>query len=133
VGKKSHIPLRQYEYNQATDKYKEKQVMVTRLVLGLINFFLALAEILLGLRIILRFFAANPNNHFVSWVYNSSDVLLQPFRGIFPTAVIGRDHVIDFSAIFAMVVYGLLALAFTALANWLTPAPVVATTTKKRV
>ncbi len=95
--------------------------MITRFVLGLINFFLALVEIFLGLRVVLRFFAANPDVSFVHWIYASSDVLMQPFRGIFPTEVIGRDHVIDFSAMFAMVVYALIALAFAALANYLTP------------
>jgi uncharacterized protein YggT (Ycf19 family) len=95
--------------------------MVTRLLLGLINFFLAMAEIFLGVRVLLRFFAANPDNGFVQWVYNSSDVLMQPFRGVFPTEVIGHNHVVDFSALFAMVVYGLIALAFVALATWLTP------------
>jgi uncharacterized protein YggT (Ycf19 family) len=95
--------------------------MVTLLVLGLINFFLAIAEIFLGVRVLLRFFAANPDNGFVQWVYNSSDVLMQPFRGVFPTEVIGHNHVVDFSALFAMVVYGLIALAFVALATWLTP------------
>lgn len=103
--------------------------MVTRLVLGLINFFLAVAEVFLGVRVLLRFFAANPDNGFVQWVYNSSGVLMQPFRGIFPTEVIGKNHVVDFSALFAMVVYGLVALAFVALANWLTP---TTTVVKKR-
>lgn len=95
--------------------------MVARLLAGLINFFLALLEIFLGLRVILRFFAANPDVSFVHWIYTSSDVLMQPFRGIFPTAVVGRNHIVDFSAIFAMIVYGLIAMAFLALLRWLTP------------
>lgn len=100
--------------------------MIARWLAAFINFFLALAEIFLGLRVILRFFAANPNTPFVDWIYNSSEVLLQPFRGVFPTEVIGRNHVIDFSALFAMVVYGLLALALAALVTRLTPDVVVA-------
>lgn len=95
--------------------------MITRLVVGLINFFLGLVEIFLAVRIILRFFAANPSNGFVQWIYNSSNILMQPFRGVFPSANIGHNHVVDFSALFAMVVYGLIALAFASLANWLTP------------
>jgi YggT family protein len=95
--------------------------MITRFVLGLINFFLGLAEIFLGLRVLFRFFGANPDASFVHWVYTSSSVLLQPFRGIFPTAVIARDHVIDFSAIFAMIVYGLVALLFASLVGYVTP------------
>lgn len=107
-------------------------MIVTRLVAALINFFLALVEIFLGLRVILRFFAANPDNGFVRWVYSSSNVLMEPFRGIFAPAVIGRNHVVDFSALFAMVVYGLVALAFAALVSWLNPARYGATTIVKK-
>ena len=107
---------------------------VTRTVAGLINFFLALVEIFLGLRVILRLFAANPHNGFVQWIYDSSTTLMDPFRGIFHSLVIGTNHVVDFSAIFAMVVYGLIALAFAALVSWLNPARYGQTTVvKKRV
>jgi uncharacterized protein YggT (Ycf19 family) len=111
--------------------------MVVRILGGLINFVLAIVEIFLGLRVILRFFAANPTSSFVHWIYTSSNTLLEPFRGIFPTEVIGKNHVVDFSALFAMLVYGLIALAFLALLSWLNPIryattrPVV--TNKKRV
>jgi uncharacterized protein YggT (Ycf19 family) len=107
---------------------------VTRIVAGLINFFLALAEIFLALRVVLRFFAANADASFVRWVYDMSNVLLEPFRGIFHSAVIGNYHVLDFPALFAMVVYGLVALAFAALVSWLNPARYGQTTVvKKRV
>lgn len=107
-------------------------MFVTRAVAALINFFLALVEIFLGLRVILRFFAANPTASFVHWVYTSSNVLLEPFRGIFATTVIGHNHVVDFSALFAMVVYGLVALAFAALVSWLNPARYGTTTIVKK-
>lgn len=105
--------------------------MVTRFVTGMINFFLGLVEIFLGLRFVLRFFAANPNNGFVQWIYESSNVLMQPFRGIFSTTVIGNNHAVDFSALFAMVVYGLVALAFAALVVWLAPGSVRTKSYKK--
>lgn len=95
--------------------------MIGRFVEGLIDFVVGLAEVFLGLRILLRFFAANPDNHFVSWIYNSSDVLMQPFRGIFPPTVIGRDHVVDFSALFAMVIYALVGMFLVWLVGLLTP------------
>ena len=95
--------------------------MVARFIVGLINFFLGLAEIFLGLRIFFRLLAANPNVSFVQWIYTSSNVLLQPFRGIFPTAVIARNRIVDFSAIFAMIVYGLVALLFVALIGYIMP------------
>lgn len=108
--------------------------MVVRFVAGLINFFLVLVEAFLGLRVILRFFAADPTVSFVHWVYTSSSTLMEPFRGIFPTTVIGHNHVVDFSAIFAMVVYGLVALAFAALVSYLNPTRYAAapTVVKKR-
>jgi uncharacterized protein YggT (Ycf19 family) len=109
--------------------------MLVRLLGGLINFVLIIVEAFLLLRVILRFFAANPTNSFVHWVYTSSSTLIEPFRGIFPTEVIGNNHVVDFTALFAMLVYGLIGLAFLGLVYWLNPvryttAPVVA---KKRV
>lgn len=108
--------------------------MIVRFVAGLINFFLVLVEAFLGLRVILRFFAANPTVSFVHWIYTSSSTLMEPFRGIFPTEVIGRNHVVDFSALFAMVVYGLVALAFAALVSYLNPTRYAAAPTivKKR-
>jgi YggT family protein len=89
--------------------------MITRLVAGLINFFMGLVEAFLVLRFVLRFFAANPTNSFVHWVYTSSSTLLQPFRSIFPTEVVGKNHVVDFTALFAMIVYAV----FTALVVYL--------------
>ena len=97
--------------------------MVTRLVLGLINFFIGLAEIILGLRVVSRLFAANPDASFVQWVYSTSNVLMEPFRGIFTAAVIGRYHVLDFAAMFAMIVYGLIGMLFVYLANYMAPRP----------
>jgi hypothetical protein len=46
---------------------------------------------------------------------------MEPFRGIFSAVVIGKYHVLDFAAIFAMIVYGLLGMLFVYLANYLTP------------
>jgi uncharacterized protein YggT (Ycf19 family) len=95
--------------------------MIGRLLAGLINFFVTIAEVFLGLRVLLRLFGANSDNGFVQWVYDSSGVLLEPFRGIFPTREIGDGFLVDFSALFAMVVYGLLGMALLSLVVWLTP------------
>lgn len=73
----------------------------------LVNFFVGVAEALLGLRVLLRLFAANPDASFVSWIYNMSDTLLTPFRGIFPVATIKPGYVLDTSALFAMAVYAI--------------------------
>lgn len=104
--------------------------MLGRILAGFINFFTALVALFLGLRVILRLFGANPDVAFVQWVYDSSGTLLQPFRGIFPTAEIAPGSVIDFSALFALLVYGLLGMALLSLVLWLTPDEPV--TVKKR-
>lgn len=95
--------------------------MLTRFTLGLINLFLWLTEIFLAIRFLLRFFAANPNNGFVSWIYNSSDVLLQPFRGMFGTTVVGNNHLVEFNTLFAMAVYAVAALILMWLVSFFDP------------
>lgn len=95
--------------------------MLGRILAAFINFFTGLVAVFLGLRIILRLFGANPEVGFVQWVYSSTNSLMQPFRGIFPTETIARDYVIDFSALFALIVYGLLGMALLSLVLSLTP------------
>ena len=83
-------------------------------VASLVHFFVMVAELLLLLRVVLRFFNGNPDATFVHWVYTSTNTLLEPFRNIFTsTGVINRGWVVDYTALFAMAVYalaGLLAL-----------------------
>lgn len=81
----------------------------------------ALVEFFLGIRFILELFGANASNGFVNWVYEMSSVLLEPFRGIFPTKVFESTYVFDFSTIFAMLIYAILALLVAALLNALIP------------
>jgi uncharacterized protein YggT (Ycf19 family) len=64
------------------------------LVRRLIDFFVGLAIALLALRVLFRLFDANSANGFVHWVYQTSDVVLAPFRGIFPSQVISPGHVL---------------------------------------
>jgi hypothetical protein len=84
---------------------------------NLLNLFFGLVELLLGLRVILKLFGANTGNDFVSWVYNMSDTLMQPFRGIFPVHVFENKYVLEFSAVFAMLMYAVLALVILAVIN----------------
>ncbi len=99
--------------------------MIGRFLAGLVNVVIGIAEVFLGLRVILRLFGANSSNAFVQWVYDSSSVLLDPFRGIFPAKEIAPGSVVDFSALFAMLVYGLIGMLFIWLISWLTPTETV--------
>lgn len=69
-----------------------------------------LAELILGLRFILKLFGANAGNDFVNWVYETSAAALDPFRGIFTTQVFKSAFVIEFSTLFAIVIYALVAI-----------------------
>lgn len=94
--------------------------MIARFLAGFINFFVGVAELFLGLRVLLRLFGANPQAAFVQWVYDSSGMLLDPFRGIFPAKTLAANSVVDFSALFAMLVYGLIGVLLITLMVWLT-------------
>ncbi|PIQ91746.1 MAG: YggT family protein [Parcubacteria group bacterium CG11_big_fil_rev_8_21_14_0_20_39_22] len=77
------------------------------LIVKLVNFFVGLVETVLVLRLLLRLFGANPATPFVNWIYAMSSTLLEPFRGIFPTAPIEGGFAIEFSTLFAMVAYAI--------------------------
>jgi hypothetical protein len=88
-------------------------------VASLTNLFLTLAELLLLLRVVLKFFFTTANSGFVHWAYRTTDVLLTPFRGIFsnPTSTPGTWH-IDWVALLAMAVYAALGALLVGLATW---------------
>jgi uncharacterized protein YggT (Ycf19 family) len=79
----------------------------------------AFALILLALAFSLQAFGANPDASFAEWVYRQSARLMEPFRGIFPTKQVTDTSVLDFSLLFAMVVYAIVALLLHALVSWL--------------
>lgn len=72
---------------------------------GLVRFVIGLVELLISLRIILKLFGASTSAPFVQWVYETSYPLIAPFAGMFPAPQISGLFVIEFSAVFALVVY----------------------------
>jgi hypothetical protein len=79
------------------------------ILVSIINFFVFLAEAILGLRVLFRLFNANAFNSFVHWIYQTSGVLMEPFRGIFSSqAVLAPGFVLDINALFAMLMYGII-------------------------
>lgn len=77
------------------------------------------AEIVLAFRVFLLAFSANPSSSFVTFIYNTSYDFLQPFRGIFPPKPVGETGYLDVSALFAIIVYGLIAWGFSALIGYI--------------
>lgn len=90
------------------------------IAVNLLNFFLAVVQGFLGLRFLLKLFGANASNGFVNWVYEMSSVLLEPFRGIFPSKVFDNQYVFEFTTLFAMLMYAILGLLLVYLINALT-------------
>jgi uncharacterized protein YggT (Ycf19 family) len=76
--------------------------------------------ILLCLAFFLHLAGANPEASFVEWVYRSTELAMRPFRGMFPAQDVGGASVLDFSYLFAALVYFVLAMLIDALHRWLT-------------
>ncbi|MCR4279942.1 MAG: YggT family protein [Candidatus Komeilibacteria bacterium] len=82
---------------------------IASVLLAVINVIFGVIEILIGLRIILKLFGASTGAGFVQWVYETTQPLLTPFLGMFPSPRLEGGFVLEFSALFALIVYGLLA------------------------
>ena len=94
------------------------QVSHKQSVAWVTHFFVGTAELLLALRVALRFFNANPNAQFVHWCYTSTATLLEPFRAVFTsTGVVTRGWVVDYVALFAIAVYALVGYAVLGVAS----------------
>ena len=86
--------------------------MITGGVLGyLIELIFDFIELILGLRIVLKLFGANASAPFTNWIYETTRPLIAPFQGMFPSPVISGGFVIEFSTIFALLIYGFIAFA----------------------
>jgi hypothetical protein len=99
-------------------------VLVARAISYLVYFYLIAVEIILVLGFILLLFGANPSAGFTDWVYRNLDRVMEPFRGIFTPIQLGTTNgdipsIFETSVLFAMIVYGILALVFHAVISWL--------------
>ena len=96
-----------------------KGLRVSRWFVWFVWAYVAFVVFMLTLAFFLLLFDANAANSFVEWVFRSSDRAMEPFRGIFPTETVGTGSVIDFSILFAIVVYGIVAMLISALVSFL--------------
>ena len=78
-------------------------------------------EAIIGLRFVFELLGANPANAFVSWTYSWSAPFVAPFAGIFGQSSTVTGHgtvtssVFDWTALIALVVYGLFLAVVSAL------------------
>lgn len=81
---------------------------------------MTVALIVLTFGFFLLLFGANPDAAFAEWVYRSLDRVMAPFRALLESIQLNGESVLDVSVLFAMIVYGIVAMALRALIDWLT-------------
>lgn len=94
-------------------------VLRNAFLISLIDFLFGMVELLLFLRIILRLFGANPETPFVNWIYETSGPLIAPFKGIFPNPVLQGGFVLEFSTVFGLLIYALVAYLISELIDFI--------------
>jgi uncharacterized protein YggT (Ycf19 family) len=95
-------------------------VRIARALTYLVYAFVLITLVILVLGFFLLLFGANPDAPFAEWAYRSLDRVMAPFRGIFESVQLNGESVLDTSVLFAMIVYGMVGIALSALIQWLT-------------
>ncbi len=90
----------------------------SRILLNFLNLVFGLIEVIIALRIILRFLGANPSTPFVRWINDASSSLIYPFQNIFPSPVLNGGFVLEMSAVIALVVYAIIAYIISGLISF---------------
>lgn len=71
-----------------------------------VQWFVTLVVIALVVRFVFRLLGAQGGaDGFVSWLYDTTGVLLQPVRGVFPDLATRSRYVLEFPTLFAIVGY----------------------------
>ncbi|SRR6056297_509416 len=99
-------------------------LLIARAISYLVYAYLVVVEVILLLGFVLLLFGANPSAGFTEWVYRNLDRVMSPFRGIFTPIELGVGggevpSIFETSVLFAMIVYGIVALLLSALIAWL--------------
>jgi len=102
---------------------RDTQVTVGTIAKGLLWLVYAwviVSLVLLFLAFILQLFGANPDAGIAQWVDRSVERTMAPFRGLFEPITFGKQSVLDTSLLFAMIVYGFVALFLKSAIDWIT-------------
>jgi uncharacterized protein YggT (Ycf19 family) len=91
---------------------------VAKVIVWIVYLFVLVALILLLIAFFLRLFGADPSAGFTDWIYRSVDEIMEPFRGIFPSEQLTDRSVLDFSLLFAVIVYAIFALIVHGIVDW---------------
>ena len=93
---------------------------VARVLTYMVYAYALIAVTFLILGFIMLLFGANPDAGFSKFVYAIASEFMQPFRGIFPLHQVSETGYFSASALFAIVIYFLAAMALHALIAFIT-------------
>ena len=82
---------------------------------GIIWLLLGVLEVIIGMRVVLKLVAANPDNGFANFIYRVARVFVWPFFGLVAEPTSTSGSVLEVGSIIAMVVYLLIAWGITRL------------------
>lgn len=94
-------------------------IKIARGVTYLVYAFSLIACVFLMLAFFLELFGANYATPFVSFIYKGAHGFLNPFREIFPTHQVSATSYFNSSALFAIIIYLLFAVAVHSLISYL--------------
>jgi len=92
---------------------------LSKLIVYLVYIWTIFGIIVLGIGVFLLAFSANADAGFVQFIYNTAADYLQPFRNIFPPKPVGETGYLSVAALFAMIMYLLLAWGVSALISYI--------------
>ena len=92
---------------------------ISRAIILFVYAFAIACIVILAIAFFLQLFNANQTAPFVDWTYRAAKRIMQPFRGIFPPLEGEQGSVFDVSMLFAIFMYGLLALGLHAFIAWI--------------
>jgi len=85
---------------------------------NLINIFVGLAELVLGVRFVFRLIDADATNSLVQWVYAMSEPLLEPLNDFVSAGEFSQRFVLDFRTLLAMAFWAVLGYVALAVLEW---------------
>jgi uncharacterized protein YggT (Ycf19 family) len=109
-----------YKTDTDTDKAPVALMQIARVLTYLVYAWVIVSLVILTFGFFLLLFGANPDAAFAAWVYRGLERVMAPFRGIFEPVRLDGRSVLDVSVLFAMIVYGIVAMVLHGLIGWLT-------------
>lgn len=95
-------------------------IKFSRVLTYLVYAYSLVASVFLTIAFFLLLLSANAGTPFVNFVYRVAYDFAAPFRGIFPTRPVGETGYFSSTALFAIIMYLVFALALHALINYIT-------------